>query len=135
MNDLAIFQQNNDIRLKECTWDAQQFISEDSTQQNRLCTMRTSDAESVSNSSSTTRTYRAEAAHGGLDVLNEVGLVRIAALGLGDEKVGRLEAGLEPDVSLTAEEGLVPPCLAHFHGLMDPFLAGDKGLLGFGASG
>ena len=81
-------------------------------------------------------TYRAEAAHGGLDVLDEVGLVRIAALGLGDEEVGRLEAGLEPDISLTAEEGLVPPCLADFHGLMHTFFSGHKGLLlGFGASG
>lgn len=79
-------------------------------------------------------TYRAEAGHGGLDVLDEVGLVRIAALGLGDEEVGRLEARLEPDISLTAEEGLVPPCLADFHRLMHTFLAGHKGLLGFGAS-
>ena len=80
-------------------------------------------------------TYRAEAAHGGLDVLDEVGLVRIAALGLGDEEVGRLEAGLEPDISLAAEEGLVPPCLADFHGLMHTFFSGHKGLLGFGAAG
>ena len=80
-------------------------------------------------------TYRAKAAHGGLDVRDEVGLVRIAALGLGDEEVGRLEAGLEPDVPLTAEEGLVPPRLAHFHGLVNSFLSRDEGLFGFGAPG
>jgi hypothetical protein len=71
-----------------------------------------------------------QALEGGLDGVDEVGLVSVPALGLLHQQIGRLQAGLEPDVALTSEQRLVPPRLADLHGLVHPFLAGYQALAG-----
>ena len=52
---------------------------------------------------------RAETFHRAGDGFDVFDLVRVAAVRLGDEESGRLEAGLEANVALPAEERLVAP--------------------------